>query len=460
MPPREPLSAANGGIPSGASGGHPSAQSGGTSSAGQPRRPSAWVSAGRRTTPPQSEELVLPGEKGSPGRKSRIRKRKPRKSGAKFYVAMLVLVILIGSAFAYLDSWPLTYVVESNSMQHGPGDRLGDLNAGDIVFIHNIPISSIVPYVVGVGIDHRTYGEPGDVLLFYPDGYDSVTPILHRAILFLSWDGNGTYGAQDLKGLQCSNDSGSPSYYVTDLTDRAAEMNHCAYAALGPQDALSLYNVGRVSPVTVDLGSTALGNHSGFLTLGDNNTAFDQTPSTNGTSGGSSLVEPAWIVGVAVGMIPWFGAIELAVLGAAGNVSPASWAALELTSAALLLVALMAVAIVGLRRGLHRRRESSRRTEQRERGRDLPSPRGGSGYDPGHSPGPRIPVASHTGEARGVVAGLPPRYVAGTLWPQAPAGEAPSPRTGMSADGTMHETRRRSHFVTPGERPRRPPPRT
>ncbi len=97
-------------------------------------------------------------------------------------LAIIVIGIVIGGLVAYTNSWPPVYVVQSMSMQHGPNDHLGLINTGDLVLSKKVPVSTIVPYVVGMRTGYTTYGEYGDVVLYEPNG-GTGTPIIHRAIV-------------------------------------------------------------------------------------------------------------------------------------------------------------------------------------------------------------------------------------------------------------------------------------
>ena len=244
-------------------------------------------------------------------------------------VALAVIVLLLVGLFAYTQNWPPVYVVESDSMQHGSTDVLGLINTGDLVLAQKVATDSIVPYVVGLVTGYSTYGEYGDVILYHPDGA-GTTPIIHRAILYLEWNSTtSSYSAPDLGGLPCGNapnavfaTPGTPmSCGLTDLTG-----------------TLDLYHVGWMSTnVSLMLTSSGLGRHSGFLTMGDNNPLPDQYGSSGIAL--STLVEPGWIIGVARGMIPWFGAVKLLLEGQAGMVPAQSWQFLGLTIAGVILLA-------------------------------------------------------------------------------------------------------------------------
>ncbi len=254
-------------------------------------------------------------------------------------VALAIVVLLIVGLYAYTQNWPPVYVVESDSMQHGSNDQLGLINTGDLVLAQKIANSSITPYVIGMQTGFSTYGEFGDVILYHPDGTGS-TPVIHRAILFLVWNpGSSSYSAPDLAGLPCGN--ATNAVYASTGTQ-----GECGTSGL--TGTLSLYHIGWMSVnVTVDLGAPALGQHSGYLTMGDNNYLCAQPgdcvgePDQTGTSIPviSSLVEPGWIVGVARGMIPWFGAIKLLLSGSASEVPSQSWQYMALTIIGLIALA-------------------------------------------------------------------------------------------------------------------------
>jgi signal peptidase I len=251
-------------------------------------------------------------------------------------VAVAIIVVMLVSLYAYTQNWPPVYVVESKSMQHGDSDILGLINTGDLVLAQRVPGDQITPYVVGLQTQYSTYGEYGDVLLYSADG-QGATPIIHRAILFLQWNpSSASYNATDLAGLPCGN--ATHAVYSTPGT-----RNDCALTDL--TGTLNLFGIGWHSVnVSVDLRSPTLGQHSGYLTMGDNNLACSSNSDCTGLpdqgpASISELVEPGWIIGVARGMLPWFGSVKLLLEGNAGMVPPQSWQFLGLTVAGLILLA-------------------------------------------------------------------------------------------------------------------------
>lgn len=353
-------------------------------------------------------------------------------------VALAILAVLLVSLFAYTANWPPVYVIESNSMQHGQGDHVGTLNAGDIVLAQKVGLSSVVTYVQGIQNGFSTYGLSGDVLLYYPNGSSKATPIIHRAIIYLQWDKhNATYNATGLTSSECGNGSG---LYVTINSVGTAT---CATSGLSSTEKLVLYHVGGRT-VAVNFGYTnELGDHSGFLTLGDNNSHPDQAP---GAVHLSSLVEAGWVIGVARGMIPWFGAVKLLLDGNSGRVPTASWEFMGLTIAGIIFAAA----------GLHVLLRRARNREEDERD-ELPEPAA-------RAERPARPVRASASSDGGAPPPPPVRRGPAPVraW-QAP----PEPTTAASASSApaaprrmTYEQRRRAHFVTPrehrGGRRRRP----
>lgn len=275
-------------------------------------------------------------------------------------VALGIIVVLLVSLTAYTSNWPPVYVVESMSMQHGYTDEVGLINTGDLVLAKQISLSDVVPYVVGMQTGYTTYGEYGDVLLYHPNDNLTVAPIIHRSIVYLDYSSsNGSYAAPELAGLPCG--VASDAVYSVSNTPSG-----CGTAAM--RGTLTLYHIGwRSVTVDIPLDPSILGRHSGFVTMGDNN--FDSDNASLGVTDQvgliSSLVEGSWILGVARGMIPWFGAIKLLIDGDAGEVPPQSWQALGLTIVAIFAAAL-GIHLFLRREGIEDERRRLREEEEGE----------------------------------------------------------------------------------------------
>lgn len=249
-------------------------------------------------------------------------------------VALAIIVLLLVSLFAYTSNWPPIFVVESGSMQHGTGDVVGIINTGDLVLVKKVDPATIVPYAAGEQTGYTTYGEYGDVILYHPDGDTSVTPVIHRTLLFLVWNATSRdYSAPALAGLKpCGTQPGA-------LYSVAGTPTGCGSSGL--LSTITLNHVGwQDASVLIPLGS--LGHYSGFITMGDNNVmsgspAQGEIDQVQGISG---LVAGSWIVGAARGMVPWVGSFKLLVDGNAGSVPPQSWQFLALTISAIVLAGL------------------------------------------------------------------------------------------------------------------------
>jgi signal peptidase I len=248
-------------------------------------------------------------------------------------IALAIIVLLLVSLYAYTGNWPPAYVVESDSMQHGSTDQIGLINTGDLVLAQQLGPAGITTYVQGVSSGYKTYGEFGDVLLYHPNDDLSVAPIIHRAIVYLEWNANATYSAPSLAGLPCGSAAGAV-YRVSSHPDG------CGTAGLS--GTLTLLGIGWTgATVSVNLDPSALGRHAGYLTMGDNNVILGSPPVGEPDQPSlSTLVETGWIVGLARGMIPWFGALKLLIDGNAGMVPTQSWEWLGLTVIGILLVAM------------------------------------------------------------------------------------------------------------------------
>ena len=222
-------------------------------------------------------------------------------------LALLAVVIILGSLLLYTGTWPPLVVVESWSMEHGPNDPLGIINTGDIVLVKHVDApAGVTTYVQGLVNGFQTYGEYGDVILYYPDGQTDLTPIIHRAMIWLQYNASeGAFNAPTLLPLTCG-----PNQQYVDLTGLGG--TRC----LNPGDpnapltgTLVLYHVG-YNGVTVNIDLNALiqtSPWSGYITLGDNNSGlYDQLQCPP-----KCLVQPGWILGVARGLLPWFGDIKL-----------------------------------------------------------------------------------------------------------------------------------------------------
>jgi signal peptidase I len=239
-------------------------------------------------------------------------------------VGMIAIIIL--ALWAHTGSMPPLVVVESSSMIHDKSGEVGSIDAGDLILVHKREWSDVITFAEATdtsnpNFGHESHGLAGDVIIYERNGEEG-TPIIHRAILraipnrtavvvnnsceegvhdqsvgicILSWDVPGTE-IRDAENISISFDGISAGRY------------DCGVEAHGNM----ILNVVEWRP-----------EHSGFLTLGDNNhCSVDQgskaVPGSSGVYSASGVVGPVkadWLIGVAGGEIPWLGVVKLMVSG-------------------------------------------------------------------------------------------------------------------------------------------------
>ena len=226
----------------------------------RPWRPSADDSNRRPNRKPADAELDP--EEDSPGLFHRIRRPVFYRASDAFWfeplVALAIVILILVSLYAYTGNWPPAYVIESDSMQHGVTDQVGLINTGDLVLAQRINASQVTTYISGMSTGYRTYGEYGDVVLYYPNGDTNSAPIIHRALLYVNYNPlNRTYSMPQLLGAPCGSESGAV-YRV------ASHPSGCG--PLGVSGELTLLGIGWMgATVNVSLTTGVVGAHSGFL---------------------------------------------------------------------------------------------------------------------------------------------------------------------------------------------------
>lgn len=190
-----------------------------------------------------------------------------------FLLVIVLLLLGVVSMIVIGGVVPPVVAVASESMEP-------NLERGDMVYVMDTErtqpeyaqryegeSTGVVPADTAAKYGHTQFGEPGDVIVFHPDGQEQVTPIVHRAMFWVS-EGEDWYDRAD------------PAYVGN--ADNCQELNHCP------------------AP------------NAGFITKGDNeqsNTVYDQSQSV------TRPVQPTWIVGTAEARIPYLGHIRLVAMG-------------------------------------------------------------------------------------------------------------------------------------------------
>ena len=228
-------------------------------------------------------------------------------------VAGIIVVIVLVGIYVYTGVWPPLVVVESQSMQHsGTESYFGVIDTGDMVFQQAAPNrADVVTYLEGRASGYATYSDYGDVIIFR-HGSDP-TPVIHRAIMYVTLHNNGTYATADvdrlsqLTGWEATTDSGPITCPPT-----------CSGLYLR---TLTIHRMGfrQNLGITFDFANSFLffAPRSGYITMGDYNAAFIScaTPPFDPCAG--TPYDRQWlpvqgdIIGRARGEFPWFGLLKL-----------------------------------------------------------------------------------------------------------------------------------------------------
>lgn len=198
-------------------------------------------------------------------------------------ISVAIVGIILSALWGYTGQFPHSpmVVVTSGSMMHddSPFGKIGTIDPGDLVLVKKVYSKNDVitrGNSTNPHTKHRTYGDYGDVIIYYPMGNKDRVPIIHRAICWVEVE-NGRYTVKEY----------------------------------------NIYNASSITIPELHLSGYKPKN-SGFITKGDNNDYPDQIP-----NGGicEQPVKPSWIIGKARGEIPWFGLIKLMFFGNGGGYS-------------------------------------------------------------------------------------------------------------------------------------------
>ncbi len=167
---------------------------------------------------------------------------------------LLWVVAVVGGIalllYLFAGTWPAVVTIESESM-------VPNMNVGDLVLVVDEDrFGGLTTWAEGQQTGHSSFGNYGDVIVYRPNGADSVHPIIHRAMTHV-----------DTAAVE---ESGLGEYY----TDP----------------------------------------HGGYITKGDNNPYTDQP---NLRISGIGVIEPVkkeWIVGKALFAVPLIGYLPLHIV--------------------------------------------------------------------------------------------------------------------------------------------------
>ncbi|MDR0508657.1 MAG: S26 family signal peptidase [Candidatus Methanoplasma sp.] len=211
-------------------------------------------------------------------------------------VFVTVVVMVFAGIFATTGNFPpRTTVVESQSMQHGIGSQIGTIDTADMVILREKDQGPIKSYVDGYVSGYKSFGSYGDVIV-YSRG-DGQNPVIHRAILWLYYNGDRTWSAPSLKD------------YPAELWACTGSTDYNRLSGTLTLMGLVHYIGSDNDPPSLDLDQLVKKNSdSGFITMGDNNPTFDQPSRISGVDG---LISDSQIQTVAWMEVPWAGVFRM-----------------------------------------------------------------------------------------------------------------------------------------------------
>ena len=209
--------------------------------------------------------------------------------------AVIIVVIFTGISVASGSGMPQTTVVESQSMQHGTGSQIGIIDTADMIILKDRDKADIHTYVEGYISGYSAFGNYGDVVV-YSRG-EGFNPVIHRVILWLDYNGDGTWSAPSLKDYPEELWTSASGDDYTKLSGKFT-MHHMKYDG-SAEPYIELDRLAELYPF------------SGYLTMGDNNTVFDQPNNVMGVNG---LVPEENIKSVAWIEVPWVGVFRMMMI--------------------------------------------------------------------------------------------------------------------------------------------------
>jgi signal peptidase len=94
-----------------------------------------------------------------------------------FSVSFVVVVAL--ALYVYAGTWSPVVSVDGVSM-------LDNMHAGDLVLVQGLNRGEVKTFEDSVDTGYWQYGEPGDVIVYYPFGDRSQPMVIHRAIRWVN----------------------------------------------------------------------------------------------------------------------------------------------------------------------------------------------------------------------------------------------------------------------------------
>lgn len=332
--------------------------------------------------------------------------------GSAFKDVVLAIAIVggvLGSLFLYTGVWPPMVVVESGSMMHAPCTapgqpdfcdpqvgygKLGTIDPGDMVFVKRAPRrEDIAPLAEAGNPSARNYGKPGDVVVYFPFNNRGDTPIIHRAMAYVE-----VLGVTDVDRCRTEGPPSTAQFSIFwDGREQSFGASGIQIEALGLRDykpCWSGFITKGDNPVTNTQADAAIGTDPGttFITCTPTDCSAVRPLPRGVTRLSRQPVQVSWIEGKAVGELPWFGLIKLALNFGSPNYNcagptgfpvrqgdPACIGAVRVMNAyapadlwVMLGVSVVVIAVAPLGYDMYVLRRQKERAEMRARGEEPP----------------------------------------------------------------------------------------
>lgn len=214
-------------------------------------------------------------------------------------IVVLAVILFIG-AFGFIivsPDYSLSSVM-SSSMQHDNWhSQIGTIDTGDAVIVEEyskaLADGQVHSYIEGTIDGYMSFGDFGSVIVY--NRSSDLNPIIHRAIVWLDCNQDGTWSIPSLKDYK--------GQWVCRSDEEVIEDNNRL------SGTLTFIGITQ-SQKTVSINLDALGRQSGYLTMGDNpdtNRYFDQLTFQYVTA----PISPGQIRSVAMVEIPWMALINV-----------------------------------------------------------------------------------------------------------------------------------------------------
>ena len=228
-----------------------------------------------------------------------------KKDTRNILIAVAVTAAVFAAAYSalivYSGSFSPFYTVESGSMRHSGDSQIGVIDAGDMMLVRDPSVKTVVSYIEGRETEYMMFGDCGDVIVYERPGR---TPVIHRVILFIEYNGNGTWNAPALAAY-------TGAWSCTGGTDAGSLSGVLRFDGLGWNGA----------SFDVDLNALRTDVPSGYITKGDANPGADQSAANISLN---MLVGKDRVIAVAANEVPWLGCIKLLFTDSEGSIPPNS----------------------------------------------------------------------------------------------------------------------------------------